>query len=167
MSNTRLTLAQVKDTQEYSLLTGKQQLFVETYVQSGIDTGTYDPITSTLTAYRCKSRENARVMSYALMSNLRIIATLNRHFNREPIEDFVIQIDRAIQNKKLSIAQMQALKLKADVLGYGCRLPGADGSGSGKIPADIAAETAAAKKAARKRSVRAPAAEVPNEYADH
>jgi hypothetical protein len=167
MSNTRLTLAQVKDTQEYSVLTGKQQLWCETYIQGGIDTGTYDPVGATQVAYSTKSRENARVMSYALMSNLRIIATLNRHFNREPIEDFVIQIDRAIQNKKLSIAQMQALKLKADVLGYGCRLPGADGSNSGKIPAEIASETAAAKKAARKRPVRAPAVEAPNEYADH
>ena len=164
MSSTRLNLDQVKDTQEYSVLTGKQQLFVETYIRGGIDTGTYDPIGATLTAYTCKSRENARVMSYSLMANIRIVAVLNRHFNREPIEEFVTQLDRAIRNKKLTIAQFEVLKLKGDILGYTTRLPGVNHSASGTLPPDVVAATKAAKKAARKAPVRK---EPVNQFDDH
>ena len=165
-NNKRLTLAEVKDTQEYSILTGKQQLFAETYIASGIGTGTYDPIAATLLAYTCKSKENARVMSYALMANIRIVAVLNRHFNREPLEAFLIQVDRAIQNKKLSVAQMNALKLKADILGYGARLPGTDRNATDAIPPDVRAASKAAKKAARKKPVRLAAPEPSNPFAD-
>ncbi len=163
----RLTLAEIKNTQEYSLLTGKQQLFIETYVQGGIDTGTYDPIAATLTAYKCKSRENARVMSYSMMANIRIVAVLNRHFNREPIEEFLIQIDRAIQNKKLSIAQLQALKLKGDILGYATRLPGTIGQATDAMIVGAASAAKAAKKAARKHPTHQEDIEVPNQFSQH
>ncbi len=163
----RLTLAEIKNTQEYSLLTGKQQLFCESYIQGGIDTGTYDPVGSALMSYACKSKENARVMSYSLMANIRIVAVLNRHFNREPIEEFVIQIDRAIQNKKLSIAQLQALKLKGDVLGYTTRLPGTNGQSTDTILAEVASTTKAAKKAARKKPTYSEDIEVPNQFSQH
>lgn len=165
--STRLTLEQIKETQEYSVLTGKQQLFIETYIRSGLDTGTYDPILATQTAYTCKSRENARVMSYSLIANIRIVAVLNRHFAKEPLAEFVEQVDRAIRNKKLSIAQLQALKLKGDVLGYTTRLPGTTSPSVGSIPPDVAEATAAARKATRKKPVRAPATikpEPPSEF---
>ena len=162
---TRLTMEQVKETQEYSILTGKQQLFVETYINSGVETGTYDPIAATLMAYVCKSRENARVMSYSLMQNIRIIAVLNRHFNKEPLEAFLDQINAAIRNKKLSVAQMQALKLKGDVLGYTTRLPGTNNIPLDTIPADVAAATKKARKSQRKPYAVKP--EPPSEYADH
>ena len=163
----RLTLEQIKDTQEYSILTGKQQLWCETYIRSGIDTGTYDPILATQTAYICKSRENARVMSYSLMANIRIVAVLNRHFNREPIEEFLIQVDRAIQNKKLSVAQLNALKLKGDILGYTTRLPGTNNFPAGTIPPDVTAATQAAKKAARKKPGRETIRITPSIYDNH
>jgi len=165
--STRLTLAQIKDTQEYSVLTGKQQLFVETYVQSGLDTGVYDPIMATLTAYKCKSREVARIMSYSLIANIRIVAILNRHFNKEPLAEFVEQIDRAIRNKKLTVAQMQALKLKGDVLGYTTRLPSTNNFPLGTIPADVVAATEASRKAKRQKPVRALKPEPISEFADH
>ncbi len=163
----RLTLAQVKDTQEYAALTGKQQLFIETYCAGGIDTGTYDPVMATLTAYKCKSKENARVMSYSLMANIRIVAVLNRHFNREPIEEFVLQIDRAIQNKKLTVAQLGALKLKSELLGYTTKLPGATDHAIDNVPPDVASATRAAKKAARKPPTRHEDIEVPNQFSQH
>ncbi len=163
----RLTLDQIKSTQEYAVLTGKQQLFCETYCASGIATGTYDPISATLTAYACASKENARVMSYSLMSNIRIIAVLNRHFNREPIEEFLIQIDRAIQNKKLSVAQLNALKLKGDILGYTTRLPGTNNFPLGTIPPDVQKNLDADRKAKRAKPVRAPKPEPTNEFYDH
>jgi hypothetical protein len=162
----RLTLAQIKDTQEYSILTGKQQLFCETYIQGGIDTGTYEPIDATMTAYKCKSRENARVMSYALMSNIRIIAVLNRHFNREPIEEFLIQIDRAIQNKKLRPAQLQALKLKGDILGYTTRLPGTNNFPIGTIPPDVQKNLEETRKAKKAKPVRTLQPEPTSPYSD-
>jgi hypothetical protein len=160
--NTRLTLEQIKETQEYSVLTGKQQLFVETYIASGLETKVYDAVSATQTAYHCKSRENARVMSYALMANIRIIAVLNRHFNREPIEEFLTQIDHAIRNKKLSIAQIQALKLKGDILGYTTRLPNTDAV----LPPDVDAAIKADRKAKRKKPVRAPKVDPPSEFAN-
>jgi hypothetical protein len=163
----RLTLEQVKDTQEYSVLTGKQQLFVETYITSGVDTGTYDPVVASLTAYTCKSREVARIMSYSLMANIRIIAVLNRHFNREPLEEFIIQVNRAIQNKKVSQAQIWALRLKADVLGFGARLPGTNNFTPGTIPPDVKKKLDETRKAKRKKPVRAPEVEKPWEFADH
>lgn len=168
MSNTkRLTLDEVKATQEYSILTGKQQLFTETYIAGGIGTGTYDPIEATMTAYSCKSKENARVMSYSLMANIRIVAVLNRHFNREPLEEFLIQVDRAILNKKLSVANLNALKLKADILGYGARLPGVGGTATGTLPPDVVDATKAAKKAARKKPVRPAPPEPENQFSNH
>ena len=165
--SSRLTLEQIKGTQEYSILTGKQQMFAETYIKSGIDTGTYDPIFATMQAYKCKSRENARVMSYSLMANIRIVAVLNRHFNREPIEAFLIQIDHAIRNKKLTIAQLSALKLKGDILGYTSRLPGTSGLPTGVIPPDVIEADKAARKAKRKKpekAERAPKAEPPSDF---
>src|SRR5579864_2503363 len=143
MSN-KLTLEEIKTTQEYSILTGKQQLFIETYIRSGLDTGTYDPVLAAQTAYTVKNRENARVMSYALMANIRIVAVLNRHFAKEPLAEFIEQVDRAIRNKKLSVAQLQALKLKGDLLGYTTRLPGTNNTALGTLPPDIVAATLAA-----------------------
>ena len=166
MSNVskRLTLEQIKDTQEYSILTGKQQLFVETYIRGGIDTGTYDPKNAAMFAYSCKSIEVARIMSYALMANIRIVAVLNRHFNREPLEDFLIQLDRAIINKKLSTAQMMALKLKGDILGYTTHLPGTPNMPLGTLPADVVEATAEARKAKRKKPERAPKVKPTSEF---
>jgi hypothetical protein len=165
--STRLTLEQVKDTQEYSVLTGKQQLFVDTYIKSGLETKAYDPIFATQTAYNCKSKENARVMSYALMTNIRIVAVLNRHFNKEPLEAFIEQLDRAVRNKKLSVAQFNILKLKGDVLGYTTRLPGTNNFPAGTIPADVIEADKEARKAKRKKPERAPAVESPSGFADH
>jgi hypothetical protein len=168
MSNTkRLTLEEVKATQEYSILTGKQQFFVEAYCSSGIDTGTYDPVEATFIAYKCKSREVARIMSYSLMQNIRIVEVLNRHFNREPLEEFLVQLNRAIQNKKLTVAQLQALKLKADIQGFTARLPGVDHQATDRIPSDIEAASAAARKAKRKKPERETKPEPKSEYDDH
>lgn len=139
----KLTLDELMDTPEYRALTPKQQLFVATYVEGGLATGTYDRIDATRKAYVCKDEESVRVMSYAMMGNIRVIEALNRHFNTEPIEEFLQEVSRAIHNRRLSTAQVQALKIKADLLGYAARLPGA----SGNFPID---PTPANQKATRK-----------------
>lgn len=161
----RLSIDEIEATQEYQQLTPKQRLFVSTYCDGGIRNGVYDPISATLLAYKCKNPESARVMSYALMGNIRIVAALNRHFNAEPIEQFLVEIDRAIRNKSLSIAQLQALKLKADLLGFSARLPGVNNLPTGTLPPDVVAATKEARKSQRKRGERKPApAPVPSDY---
>ena len=132
----RLSLEQLKETPEYKRLTPKQQLFVATYVAGGLSDGNYDAVLATRTAYPCRSEEVARIMSYAIMANIRIIAVLNRHFGAEPIEEFLALLDRAINNKRITIAQVNALKLKCDILGLANRLPGFK-SPIGVIPEDV------------------------------
>jgi hypothetical protein len=156
-TTTRLGREALEATPEYQQLTRKQQLFVMTYCIGG-----YDFIAATQTAYNCKSIESARVMSYSLRSNIHIIAALNRHFNREPLEEFLIQVDRAIANKKISTAQINALKLKADLLGYSARLPGTNHEARDFIPADVLAASEEARKAKRKPREAKPKPEKPS-----
>lgn len=151
----RLPLSELEKTREYQRLTPKQKLFVATYCEGGLVDGNYDAVAATQTAYGCKSLEVARVMSYTMMQNMRIIEILNRHFNAEPIEDFLIQLERAIHNKKLTVAQLQALRLKCEILGFVNRLPG-DGARARIIPPDVQEATKEARKAARKTPERKP-----------
>lgn len=159
-TSTKLSLAELEPLQEYQRLTPKQRLFIATYCEGGLATGVYDPIAACRTAYQCKSVEVARIMSYSLMQNIRIVAVLNRHFGTEPIEAFLVMLDRAINNKKLTVAQIQALRLKAEVLGYGNRLPAQAPMSAALRTAK--AETKEARKSKRKPPVSKP--EPPSEY---
>lgn len=142
----RMPLDELQKRSEYHRLTEKQKLFVATYCAGGLETGNYDPVTATYFAYACKSREVARVMSYAIMENIRIVAVLNLHFNTEPIEDFLATIDKAISNKKLTNAQLQALRLKCDVLGFATRSIPGEHAPAGVIPHDVVLETRRVRK---------------------
>ena len=119
----RMGLDELRETPEFQILTQKQQLFVATYCDFGLTSGTYDAVEAARIAYTCKSKEVARVMSYSLMQNIRIVSALNRHFGTEPIEIFLKQLDRAINNKRITPSMVQALRLKCDVLGLGSRIP--------------------------------------------
>jgi len=119
----RMTVAELEETPEYQRLTPKQKLFIATYCDGGLSTGRYDAVAATLTAYKCKTPEVARIMSYSVMANIRIVAVLNRHFATEPIEEFLTMLDRAINNKKLTMAQLGALQLRCQILNLGNRLP--------------------------------------------
>jgi hypothetical protein len=145
----RMSLEEVQKTEEYAKLTGKQQMFIDTYVAGGLLNGHYDSIEAALTAYACKTREVARIMSYSVMQNIRIIAVLNRHFNKAPIAEFIALIDKAINNKHVSMAQVMALRLKCEVMGYANRLP-TDKAPSGVIPKDVIEAEEAHRKATRK-----------------
>lgn len=153
----RMPLDALQKTQEYSRLTGKQQMFIDTYVAGGLLDGHYDPIEAVLAAYHCKSREIARTMSYATTQNIRVVAVLNRHFNTAPIEDFLVMIDRAVRNKNLTMAQLGALKLKCSLLGIANRLPD-DNTPAGVIPQDVLDADEAARKAKRKPRTPKPVA---------
>ena len=140
----RLSIEQIQDTPEYQRLTQKQQLFVATYCAGGLLDGKYDAVAATRTAYQCKSAEVARIMSYSLLQNIRIIEVLNRHFGVTPIEEFLVQVNRAINNRNLTQAQMDALKLKSDILGYANRIPNHQSVGA--IPSDVLEESRKARK---------------------
>ena len=140
----KLTVEQIQETQEYLRLTQKQQLFVATYCGGGLLDGNYDAVAATRTAYQCKSMEVARIMSYSLLQNIRIIEVLNRHFGVTPIEEFLVQVNRAINNRNLTQAQMDALKLKSDILGYANRIPNHQSFAT--IPTDVLEESRKARK---------------------
>lgn len=114
----RLSFEELRETREYQQLTPKQQLWVATYTSNG-----YDAVAATRTAYAVRSAENARVLSYAMLGNIKIIAILNIHFGVSPTEELLTAIDRAIRNKKITLAQVYALRTKLDVLGISTRLP--------------------------------------------
>ena len=118
MAPEKKSLEEIRETPEFKQLTQKQQLFLCTYVSNG-----YDAIAATRTAYAVKSAENARVLSYAMLGNIKIIAILNIHFGVSPTEELLTAIDRAIRNKKVTLAQVYALRTKLDVLGISTRLP--------------------------------------------
>lgn len=145
----KLGLDELEQTQEYQSLTPKQRLFCATYCAGGLLNGVYDPVAATQTAYVCKNAESARVMSYALMSNIRIVEVLNLHFNSEPVEQFIVQLNRAIRNKNLTQAQLWALRLKADIMGFTAKLPVVTDK-QPEIPTDVQEATKEARKAQRK-----------------
>jgi hypothetical protein len=143
----RMSLADLRLTPEFLKLTPKQQLFCATYCEGGLVDGVYDPVAAVRTAYNTKSAEVARIMSYSMLSNIRIVAVLNRHFNTTPTEEMLVQIDRAIQNKKLTVAQLQALKLKCDLLGLST---GLIGTNRPAVPREVKDAAKAARNANRK-----------------
>lgn len=153
-NRTRLPLSELEKLPEYQRLTPKQRLFVATYCEGGLADGNYDAVTATRVAYNCKSIETARVMSYSMLTNVRIIAVLNRHFGLEPIEEFLVSLDRAINNKKLTQAQLGALKLKSDILGLANRLPYLH-EGATQLPV----KAAKAAKAEKTQKIKKPAKE--------
>jgi hypothetical protein len=157
-SRNRMSVDELRETPEFQRLTQKQRLFVATYCGGGLLDGNYDSVLAAHTAYACKSAEVARIMSYSLMQNIRIVAALNRHFGTTPTEEFLVQLDRAIRNKHLSIANLQALRMKCEILGLANRLPTL-GAPVGVIPDDVLEAERAEHKAKRKASTKAPKVE--------
>lgn len=121
MENKKMSMADLEITVEFQRLTEKQQLFIATYISAGL-LGHYDAEAAVLAAYKCKSRESARVMSYSMMQNPRVIDVLNLHFGKNATEAFFEDVNRAIRNRKLTVAQMEAMKLKSKMLGIGTAL---------------------------------------------
>ena len=118
----RMPLEDLRKTPEYTRLTPKQKMFVDTYCSSGAVDGQYDAVAATQAAYKCKSAEVARVMAYSLLANINLVAVLNRHFGTEPIDAFLATLDRAVHNKKLTLAQLGALQLQCEVMGFGTKI---------------------------------------------
>lgn len=144
-----MPLSELEKTEEYQRLTPKQRLFVSTYVNSGLLTGIYDAVEATRTAYKCKNLEVARIMHYALMSNIRIVEVLNRHFQTAPVEQYLRLLDQAIRNKRLTPSQLEAIRLKGTIMGFVTRAPGAHGKASGAIASFLPKESKPKRKGAK------------------
>jgi len=114
----RTPLSEIEKTPEFQRLRKKQKLFVATYIQAGVDTGVYDPVEATLAAYTCQNWAVVRRMSYGLLNNTKIAEVLNFHFSPTPRERFIATLNRAIRNKKLTMAQFRVLQQKAESLGF-------------------------------------------------
>jgi len=108
----RPPLSEIEKTSEFQRLTKKQKLFLATYLQGG------DAVEAVLAAYQCADWSTARRMSYTLLKNVKIAEVLNLHFCPEPLEKFIAVLNRAIRNKKLTLAQFKALEVKAQSLGF-------------------------------------------------
>lgn len=134
----KMSLEELQKTEEYIRLTPKQQLWVSTYIQNGMEHGDYNPILATKLAFSCQTDESARTMSYSLMYNIHIVEVLNLHFRTEPIDAFLKLIDRAINNKKITHAQVELLRLKCEILGLKNRLPVYNGEEGGvRLPEGV------------------------------
>lgn len=107
-----LTLDQLRQQEAYLALTEKQQTLVEIFIRTG------SRLESVLAAYSCKSREQARVMSYTIFSNPAIIAALAVARGEDPEKaKFLAELERAITKPK-SQARLTALRLLAQIRGY-------------------------------------------------
>jgi hypothetical protein len=122
----RLSFEQLKQEPCFTNLTPKQRLMIETFIASN-----GDRVLAVKTAYNAKTLDIARVMAYELFENPKIIACLAIYFQDDPLDVFKRDVQRAWRNKRLSIAQVQAMKLYCDVNGWGSgSLPNLHGPGS-------------------------------------
>lgn len=85
------------------------------------------------------TRTRPHVMSYAVLNSVRIIEVLNRHFRTEPIDALLKVIDKAIQNKRITGAQIQALRMKIELLQLpsGIPAPANENSMGIQLPAGV------------------------------
>ena len=98
--------------QSFRVLTEKQRAMVLAYLANG-----HDRVAATATAYRFKSPESERVASYAFFRNPKIARCLNQIFNVSAKDQFLAEIDQAIRNPGVTLAQVQALVVKGKLLG--------------------------------------------------
>jgi hypothetical protein len=113
----RMSAFELSRTQEFSHLSAKMGRFVLAYVQTLLDSDTADPLAAVKYAYNCKNDESARTFGFQLLSNIKIVLTLNRFFGVSPSEAFLKQIEKAIYNPNLSVAAVDALKMHCDANG--------------------------------------------------
>jgi hypothetical protein len=113
----RMSGFELSRTQEFSHLSAKMGRFVLAYVQGLIDTDTADPVAAVKFAYNTKNDESARTFGFQLLSNIKVILTLNRFFGVTPNEAFLKQVERAIYNPNISVAQVDALRLYSAIHG--------------------------------------------------
>jgi hypothetical protein len=110
----RLTLDELRATESYFELTPKQQKLVEVFIETN-----GDRVKAVMAAYATKSEKNARVLAYQVFDSPRVIECLSAYFQDDPMEDFKRDVRKAYHNKKITVAQVQAMTLHAKLNGWG------------------------------------------------
>jgi hypothetical protein len=113
-THARLTLDQLRETQVFMTMSIKQKRFIEAFISNG-----GDRIAAVETAYDTKDRKNARILSYQVFSSLNVIACLAAYYQDKPLDLFKAEVLRAYRSRKLTVAQVYALRLLADINGWG------------------------------------------------
>ena len=121
--NQRMNAQELSQTVEFAHLSPKMAAWVLAYVQSFLDTGTFDPLSATKASYHCSNDESARTFGYQLMANAKILLTLNRFFGESPEQSFLKQVEKAIYSRRLTIAQVRALELLCRANGWANGIP--------------------------------------------
>jgi len=92
----RMSLAELKSRAEWQILTDKQKFFVQSYIASGIDTGTYDAQFAVQSAYDT-SGKTAVILSYELLANRKIKQVLDLHFGHTEMDSLLADLAKAIK----------------------------------------------------------------------
>jgi hypothetical protein len=119
----RMNAMDLAQTVEFRHLSPKMAKWILTYVQRFLEAGVLDPIAATKASYVCKTDESTRTLGCQLLANPKIILVLNRFFGTTPEQAFLKQVQNAIYNRKLTIAQIRALELQCQVLGLANGFP--------------------------------------------
>jgi hypothetical protein len=114
----QISVYELSETPAFKCLSPKQAIWILTYCQHYLDTGELDPLGATKAAYECAKEEYARTFAYQLLSHPKIVVCLNRFFGETPERSFLDQVERACLNKKLTVAQVDALKLYGELRGW-------------------------------------------------
>ena len=113
----RMPLSEIVTTAEFQILTARQQQFVRHYVESVVNTGTYDAIAAVKAAYNATDK-SAVVMAYELTGQRLIKKVLDLHFGRTEFDSVLTDLGQAIRKALrkdaktggLSIATTKALE---------------------------------------------------------
>jgi hypothetical protein len=110
----KLTLAQLRETQVFIALTPKQKRAVQVFVETNGDRQA-----SVLAAYKVKNARNAAILSSQVFASPAVVACLAAYFQDEPLESFKNDVRKAFINRKITVAQVRALELLAELNGWG------------------------------------------------
>jgi hypothetical protein len=110
----RLTLDQLRATECWADLTRKQKLVVLAFI--ALDG---DKTAAVQVAYNTRSEHNAQILSYQVFESPRVVAALTAYYQSDPLDSFKSDVRKAYQNRRLSVAQVTALKLFCELNGWG------------------------------------------------
>jgi phage terminase small subunit len=110
----RVPLAEIRTTAAWGLLTPKQAVFCERYIQSGVDSEVYDVQAAMKAAYSASSERNLKCLTYEVLANHRVREVLAIHFNQSARDLFLEELEKSISREK-GPAKIQAQKLYAKI----------------------------------------------------
>jgi hypothetical protein len=120
----RMTHSELEQTPEFRSLSVKQKFWVTTYLQSLIDCGMVDPILATQAAYQNEG-ENARTMSYYVLRNKKVQATLRvfLNFGKSKRGVFIDDLKAEIEASRPGSAVRERLIALYAQVNFGAKIP--------------------------------------------